>query len=216
MENKTNKNNDCEMWCNMIEYDTSCNTVKTSLSNSLLVSLDNPLSFKINIVNPSQGESTQLTIDEILQLDYIGLSELTILKNQSYVTSQLKKYITSCKNEKINFNSFMHMNKLKWLLKTTTFLADKRKLTKIKSKKTQHDTLKRNSYDFCEKNKSCTLHIINKCKKKHFVYNYVQSDVEELINYIENYNTSINEIYVSITTISYVINHMKDELTNLS
>lgn len=222
---KNNKNNNCDMWCDMIEIDTSYNTVSkpitSNLSSSLLLGLDNPLSnsIKFNIVvDQPSNDGQNLSIDEIIQMDYTLLSELCLLKHQSYVILQLKKYITSCKNEKIKFNTFMHVEKLKWLLNTTSFLAERRGLTKIKSKKhIVEKSLKRNSYEFCEKNSMCQYHVINKCKKKHFVYNFIVCDIEELINHVEHTNlSSIDEIYISINTISYVINHMKDELYHLS
>lgn len=220
-----NKNNNCDMWCDMIETDTSYNTVSkpitSNLSSSLLLGSDNPLSssIKINvIVDQPSCDGNNLSVDEIIQINYISLSELCLLKRQSYVILQLKKYITSCKHEKIKFNKFMHIEKLKWLLNTTIFLSDKRKLTKIKSKKhIATNSLKRNSYEFCEKNSLCQYHNDNKCKKKHFVYNFIVCDIEELINYVENTNSaSIDEIYISINTISYVINHMKDELYHVT
>jgi hypothetical protein len=225
MEKNNKNNNNCDMWCDMIDIDTSYNIVSksttSSLSNSLLLGLDNPLSnsVKFNIVmDTNVHEGQNLSVDEIVQLDYTTLTELSLLKHQSYIILQLKKYVTSCKNEKIKFNTIMHIEKLKWLLKTTCFLSEYRKLTKIKSKKhATNKSLKRNSYEFCEKNSLCQYHIDNKCKKKHFVYNFIVCDIEELVNYIENNDmVSIDEIYVSVNTISYVINHMKDELYHLS
>lgn len=169
---KNNKNNNCNMWCDMIEFDTSYNTIfkplTSNLSNSLLFGSDNPISnsIKFNIVDQTSNNGQNLSIDEIIQIDYTTLSELCLLKHQSYVILQLKKYITSCKTEKIKFNTFMHIEKLKWLLYTTSFLSKKRKLTKIKSKKdVDNKSLKRNSYEFCEKNSLCKYHIDNNCKK---------------------------------------------------
>jgi hypothetical protein len=228
MENNNNKNIKYDLWCDMIDYDASYNTISKSIasdtSNSL-VKLDNHLSnsLKLNIFidNSSHHDGQNLSIDEIMKLNYEQISELCLVKHQSYVTLQLKKYVSNCKNEKKQFNVQLHIEKIKWLLKTITFLSNKHKLHEIKIKKntdkTHPITIKRNSYAFCENNSLCVYHKNLKCKKKHFVYNYTKCDIEELINYIENsVNISIEEICTSINTISYVINHMKDELYHVN
>lgn len=232
-----NKKKCCDMWCDMIETDTSYNivknnlddshmsksitSIKSNLSNSLLVGMENPLAnpIKFNIIiDHNLNNEQNLSVDEIIEINYKNISELSLLKNQSYVILQLKKYITSCKNEKIQFNKIMHTDKLKWLLHSILFLSDKHQLPKIiPNKKPNAKFLKRNSYEFCEKNNLCQYHITNKCKKKHFVYNFIACDIEELINYLEITNLpSIDEIYISINTVSYVLNHMKDEIYHLT
>lgn len=220
---QTNKNNLYDTWCDMIEIDSSEKLIKNNDLNlnsksQLNKNFFNPIKFNIIIENHTNSDE-HLSIDEILKLDLSVLEESSILKHQSYIILQLKKHISNCKTDKNTFNLELHRNKLEWLLKSTSFLSEKRKLNKIKQKKQINDKtmLKRNSYEFCEKNNKCQYHTSNKCKKKHFVYNFIVADLEELINYLEHNNLqSIDEIFVSINTISYVINHMKDEIFHLN
>lgn len=156
----------------------------------------------------------QLSIGEILSIDYVGqnLSEIDILKNQCYVASQLKKYTMSCKDNSEQFDVSTHLPKLEWLLQTSTYLAKKRNQRDIRLKKRQN-IIQRNSYEFCNNNFKC---LNTKCHQKHFVYNYVNNDISELIKYLQisKNESDTKEIYVTINTINFVFNHMYDELFN--
>jgi len=212
-------NKQCDMWCDMIEHE-DINIKKNIILNSC-VSLNNSSqsSIKFNIMTEqTQNEPNNLSVDEIINLNFTSIDELSLIKYQSCVISQLKKYIFICKNEKTTFDININLKKIKWLLDTTIFLSENRKLTKIKSKKhTIKKIIKRNSYEFCEKKHLCQYHETLICKKKHFVYNFIACDIEELIYYLENNATfvSIDEIFTTINTLCYVINHMRDELSLL-
>lgn len=212
-------NKQCDMWCDMIEHE-DINIKKNIISNSY-VGLHNPIQLSIKFdtaTEQTQNEPNNLSVDEIINLNFTSIDELSLIKYQSCVISQLKKYIFICKTEKINFDINSNLNKLKWLLETTIFLSENRKLEKIKSKKhTVKKIIKRNSYEFCEKKHLCQYHKTFMCKKKHFVYNFIVCDIEELIHYLKNNSTvvSIDEIFKTVNTLCYVINHMRDELSLL-
>jgi hypothetical protein len=89
--------------------------------------------------------------------------------------------------------------------------------------------MQRNSYMFCEFGSTCRFNynIDQKCYAQHYVYNLVYLDVLDILNYIvcmrRTNGTSyiiiedqdMIEIKISINTITYVINHMYDELSHL-
>lgn len=156
----------------------------------------------------------QLSISEIMSIDYKqnNLSELEILKNQCYVSSQLKKFVSSYKDKSENLEMTLHLSKLVWLLETSQYLAKKKNLKEVKLKKKQ-TMLQRNSYEFCNLGFKCTN---PNCKHKHFVYNYLNNDISELIKYLHfsQNNHVTKEVYISVNTINFVFNHMYDELYN--
>ena len=196
-------------WC--ADSDEICEPIKKEMfvGSSLIDSIG------IGIGDKKNNEE-QLSIAEILLLDYKQLTELKLLKYQTYIISQLKKYINQCKEESKNFDIKLHGNKLNWLLETTEHLAKIRKQHDVKIKKRYSDNcIQRNSYEFCNDFK-CNYNKMGKCAKKHFVYNYVKCDINELMNYLTrtNDNKDIKEISITINTINYVFNHMHDELTN--
>lgn len=199
------------------------NAKKEVLENSGLHNLlssgygSNP-NLKGSLVNSvseiSLNGEPQLTMGEIISLDYSNMTELEILKNQCYISIQLKKYVATCKENSLSFDITAHLPKLEWLLSTSIFLSKKRHQKEIKLKKRTH-LLQRNAYEFCTHGYKCQN---TKCKQKHFVYNYVISDISELIKYLQTYNneSNIKEVYITINTINFVFNHMHEELTNLS
>lgn len=76
----------------------------------------------------------------------------------------------------------------------------------------------RNSYKFCEYRHMCKFFYNNnsQCYSKHYEYMSMYSDIIELRSYIRS-NAVHNQdlIKISINTLTYVANHMCDELTNL-
>ncbi len=181
--------------------------IKSSLTTSLVKSKQSTSDF---------GDCQQLSLGEILSLDFSkgNLSELEILKHQTYVAGQLKKYISLCIENANNFDIELHVPKLEWLARSSLFLAKKRLQKDIRFKKKQ-EHIQRNSYEFCEFGNKCDKcdNQENKCHKKHYVYNYVYCDICELIRYLtQENNKNIKEIFTSINTINYVFNHMYDEM----
>lgn len=184
--------------------DNSHNSNNSSNSNN---------STNINKKPSNLNSNDQLSLEEILTLDYSkNIDELELLKYQIYVIGQLKKYLVSCVNNSSDFDIDSHLPKLEWLSSSILFLAKKRSQKDIKfRKKTDH--IQRNSYEFCNLGSKCVNN--NICNKKHIVYNYVHCDICELIRYlIQKKNITIKEIFTSINTINYVINHMYDEIVS--
>lgn len=93
-------------------------------------------------------------------------------------------------------------------------------------------TITRNSYKFCEFGYSCKFNydIKERCYAQHYVFNLVAQDIADTLKFItdtitnstftstSNIGININElieIRTSINTITFVINHMYDELLQL-
>ena len=159
-----------------------------------------------------------LSINEIIALDYTKLTELKILEYQKYISSQIKKYVHSCKENTIDFDITLHIPKLKWLSNSANFLAIKRKMKSVKHVK-KHNVISRNSYKFCPLNSECNWYYrkSKKCNGQHFVYNCVKSDVDEIIDYLNTVDKkelsvlNMSELFISINTIAFVFNHMFEE-----
>lgn len=219
-----------ESWCDMHDDFLGVSMEKQKLENSSIIdSLG--IGTKLGLISKkslsevsdtesekknSQLNNQQLSIGEILSLDLTKetICEIDILKHQIYVAGQLKKYITSCLENSNKFDIELHISKLEWLAKSSLFLSKKRSQRDIRFKKKQ-DHIQRNSYEFCEFGSKC-FNRESKCNKKHFVYNYVYCDICELIRYLSTeLNKNTKEIFTSINTINYVLNHMFDEISNM-
>lgn len=93
----------------------------------------------------------------------------------------------------------------------------------VQEKKTQEKkvSITRNSYKFCEYGYGCKFNYEKKqkCHAHHYVFNLVYLDIIDILEYISttfsNDTLDINEIKTSVNTITYVLNHMHDELSQL-
>ena len=215
-----------DSWCNM--HDDILDTTSTDFlnkemlntTNIHLTNIDDSIessqkSFLKSKKSLGLTESKQLSMGEILQLNFENdeITEIQLLNYQTYVSSQLKKYMMTCIENTEIFDIQLHLPKLEWLAQTTFYLSKKRLLKEIKFKQeTNH--IQRNSYQFCNLGFKC-INKNTRCKKKHIVYNYVNCDLNELIKHLKfKKNVSQKEIFTSINTINYVLIHMQEELIN--
>lgn len=132
----------------------------------------------------------------------------------------------------ININ-IIHTNSnqdkfIKWLISILEYLRDvtfelslrnhQKTITKIKKK---IGVISRNSYKFCEYGHACRFNYgkEQKCYAQHFVYNMVHHDIVEILEYILFISSigsiDFSEIKISINTMTFVINHMHEELMQL-
>lgn len=192
---------------------------KTFLSSSGLFE-----SLKTNRTNTNSVVENEilLSISEIIALDYTILTELKILEYQKYISSQIKKYVSECKDNELEFNITLHVPKLLWLSDSAKFLAIKRNMKLSKHIKKQN-IISRNSYKFCPLNSTCIWYHnkTKKCNGQHFVYNYVKSDIDEILDHLDMFakkklkTINLSEILISINTVSFVFNHMFEEYVKL-
>ena len=179
-------------------------------------------------------------LNEIIQINFEDKKDLTILECQTYVSGYLRKNIkmfidykmknnlvgennTNLEDDIINIETYLKY--LKWLLKGTLYFEKKLKLKPISiiNNFRKNAIISRSSYKFCNFNYDCEFNYNKKknqgCYAQHYVYNIVQSDIKSVINYLEKNklkNTiNLKEVKKCIDTISFVINHMYEELKNV-
>lgn len=141
----------------------------------------------------------------------------------------LEKAVMLAKNTKFQINKKFDSNNQKninmiidilVILKNIIFEIKIRNLqfVKIINKSSE---ISRNSYKFCQYGHMCRFNytLNKKCYAHHFVYDLVCQDINDILQYIkmnhEDKKIDQQEIKISINTITYVINHMYDELCNL-
>lgn len=173
-----------------------------------------------NNVEKIDDKIQNITIDEILISKIEELSENALLEYSVFMISQIKKILYNCKENNLYYDNKHHLNELKWLANACEILSKKHNLPNRSNIK-KGDSISRNSYRFCEYSYNCNT-FYKKHKKctsgQHYVYNYVKADIDQVLDYlnIDTKKININEVYVSISTIKYVMEHMYDELIKSS
>jgi len=114
---------------------------------------------------------------------------------------------------------------VKWLLEYLDILKDGMTELSIRNSQNHINTkneskkkgIMRNSYKFCEYGCLCKFNYEQgyRCYSQHYVYGLVCQDILGITDYIKNNVIDVNEIKTSINTITYVINHMFEELSYL-
>jgi hypothetical protein len=142
---------------------------------------------------------------EILQKE---LSIIKLLSKYSLQTNNLDfKFVTKCLNLCLTLSEILRLK-----IKQKPIVINNQKNTVIQ----------RCSYKFCNFKENCTYNYSKKknyCYQDHYVHNMVSYDLVALIKYInsDNFknlkkNDYLKEVLKSINTLSYVINHMENEL----
>ena len=145
-------------------------------------------------------------------------NSLEILKMENEIIFILNKY--ALQNNYLNYKFFT--NCILFLKKLNNILKNRLCLPIVKhNQKIQFKSIPRCSYKFCNFKDSCTYNYDNSnnhCYQDHYVHNMVEADLNILINYIKMFFDDKKlivhnkEILKSINTLSYVINHMYEEL----
>lgn len=208
-------------WASLIDSDIINDAKDKLLTSSVIVQMDSTCEHEqTNIENKNI-----LSISEIIAInvEQDNIQQEQILEYQSTVSNQLKKYIKQCKEKKEIFDVDLHMPKLEWLEKTSKYLSTKMKLPNVdhKNKVLDSNSIARSSYKFCDANYECPYNMkFHKCNSQHFVHNFVNADVVSIIKYLkvieDKTNINNDQLLKCMNTINFVINHMKDELTNIS
>lgn len=184
------------------------------------------------------------TIEKIINYDLSKLNALELMEKQYNIIKQLTfNFIDRCEGDK-DQNSIISCSKnigiepknnliinninygmvIKWLLKVTRILSKKIKCKVVKHKgydpTTNPNPIPRSSYKFCRHTFACQYNYNTKysgCYAQHYVHHILYADIRALLMYIrfvEIYD--IKEIKISLKTIMFVIEHMYNELKNLS
>lgn len=209
-------------WADIVDTEISCHMENKLLTSSSYDSTGKSVKDTSNNVT--------YNIADIVTKNPETVDDMTLLEWQTYLSSNLKKYIKQCagttdKNNKLDYN--LHISKFEWLAKGSKYLSDKLGLIinihKMNNIDIQRGIIPRSSYKFCEYNYDCQFNYKDKyngCYAQHFVHNLVYADTFAVIYYLKNcYQTNREynneELTKCITTIAYVIKHMYEELSNL-
>lgn len=150
----------------------------------------------------------KLTIDEITKQVPSDLSDIILLEYQTIIANHLRKQSPPFTKE------------LAWLNESSKVLSERVGLAIF-----QHNNpsaIARSSYKFCNYNFECEYNYNIKkyggCFAQHYVHNLVYADTHALQKFISTHNININDHLVdikkSLNTISFVVNHMYEELKN--
>jgi hypothetical protein len=230
-----NKDHQLEMsnisWASLVEEELgkSLEIEEISLSKSsdeLLqpISQESP-----QILNPHNP--LNLTIDDIIIIDFKKLPDTEILRNQSTVINYIRKCVNAYIDykESSSFNKQQIINYLKWMSSVSEYLCVKTGLNINQNKKKylitiEQKVIPRSSYQFCSYRHECEFNYNHEkhkgCFAQHFVHNLVYDDLNILMSYLISSgdqldNINFNQLKKCIDTISFVINHMTTELSNL-
>lgn len=158
---------------------------------------------------------SNLNVDE-----YKSKNSLVILQKEVEVVKLLTKY--ALQNNHIDYNFFV--KSLKYLFELSEILRIRLNQKEIihENKVFTPGNLSRCSYKFCSYKDNCVynynLNNKSQCYQDHYVHRMVSADLAILIEYIEqklkdpNFVIHNKEILKTINTLSFVINHMENEL----
>ena len=211
-----------DSWACLMDNVLSQSIIDTVLSNSCQ-------NVKDHKDDKNLGNDT-LTISEIIVMKPDDLSIENILQYNKIIINQIKKYMKQCETSS-KFDVGLHLSKLEWIETTSKFLSIKYSMPDVSH--SQHfdintNTISRSSYKFCDFNYKCEFNYpqitLNKnikrgCFAQHYVYNYLNADVNAVISYLKYTNTNntsinFNELTICINTLNFIINHMKEEYEN--
>lgn len=208
-------------WINEMNNDLYKNISKELLDKIKNTKNTNNIQVKIKEQENNYMEKIDY-LKEIIQnkniLDLINdLTVLEILQKELELIKLISKF--SLQNNNID-KKFL-VDALGIILIISKFLQNKinqKDITNIKQTKVG---LVRCSYKFCNFKENCVYNYQKKnnhCYQDHFVHNMVSHDINILIDYIEQSYENENiikpnkEILKSLNTLSFVINHMEQEL----
>ncbi len=205
-------------WASMVEEELGNSITDKVLTGSIIKEDDEKKTCK------------KTDIDDIIKTDLKKLNDLEILEYQTFVSGNLRKTIRhhiDNNNYKLDINCLV--DKLTWLRMASEVLSKKLGMRPHKHDYGKHAKLfPRSSYKFCNYNYECEFNYNTEkykgCFAQHYVHNVVFADLNALIKCIEciqEKKTPINmellkELKKSINTISFVVNHMFDELKSIS
>lgn len=199
--------------------------VEEELGNSLS---DKKLVGSIN--NKISTNEKNISIEKILESDIKKINDITLLEYENILCIDLRKCVKnmleSYNKEPLNIDTFI--TKLEWLKMTSKYLSEKIGQSPYQNENKSNKMFQRSSYKFCNFNYECEFNYNAKkytgCFAQHYVHNIVYADLVTLINCIKKLYQS-NEFKISLdqlkelkkttSTLSFVINHMFEELKNI-
>lgn len=186
-----------------------------------------PGSLKLDDSLPSNSKSTttmlknscdqELDLSQISTINKMNLDDQTLIKYEVCITNLMRKNI---KNNMDDMLLKDFSEKILWLIDASSILSSRNNLPLIQHSNDKNNSIARSSYKFCNYNYECEFNYnkkkFNGCYAQHYVHNMVWADLCSLNEFINNNGVDKNviEIKKSINTISYVLNHMLEEINN--
>ncbi len=218
-------------WFELVEEE-----LKDSLEDKILSgSVTGSLSDSQSLISDNAEDIICLDYEEYSDLELLQYESCVM----TYLRNKLNKKSTSQVDQKFKELDINDMvDKLEWLLEVTAYLSKKigSDIEKGRQKYNKNTSkVFRSSYKFCDFNYKCEFNYCVKkskgCYAQHFVHNVIYYDILSIIKYLKDCmekskdcadkskdnvckisDDDRNEIRKSINTISYVINHMYEEL----
>jgi hypothetical protein len=222
-------------WGEIVDYNTKCNNqLFDSLSINFTQNICNHTINDDNLTDKIQKIMDYMDIEEIKSWDIRLLDDLILLEKASIIAKNLKfQFNKRCNEDQTKFMTWI-VTSLIWMKKVMIELAERNKQNIASciismDKQIKNPThISRTSYKFCEFGCACKFNynIKETCYSQHYVFNSASQDISNIIDFmVADYDTitmrqlhnndDLIEIKTSINTITYVINHMYDELTQL-
>ena len=205
--NNSNLDNYVNLLKNQINTKTNEEIIETKLSE-----IENEYELKIKELDII---CSNLNVDE-----YKTKNSLIILQKEVEVVKLLTKY--ALQNNHLDYNFFL--KSLKYLFELSEILRIRLNQKEIihENKVFTPGNLPRCSYKFCSYKDNCVynynLNNKSQCYQDHYVHRMVSADLAILIEYIDQkfkdqyFVIHNKEILKTINTLSFVINHMENEL----
>lgn len=213
--------------------------------NTKVLKYQNMYSAQSSSDDTERSEDSKETIDLISHEEIAELEDIEILRMSSILSRELKSTVSRKFKKDLQNTMDWVITSMCWLKHNMSVLSER--LGQKPPAQSNHNSAKhqvdnssksgnpskpigRNSYKFCDYEHRCNFSYGDDtkrhCYSQHFVYPLVLSDINSLIEYIDNTkseekqdtNTNMSfqrEIITSINTITYVINHMHTELDSL-
>lgn len=227
-------NYDVSDWVNIVENDIDYDKNIKLLVNSSFVKSDMFCWDTDHVEKKSNSIETNKLPDiaEIKMNNRDTLSDIIMLEKTSSYAKKIK-HVLNKKVEDHGDSFIIWFTESLQLLRDIMFELSNRNSQSIHQDKKQQDKkviISRNSYKFCEYGYGCKFNYEKKqkCHAHHFVFNLVYLDIIDILEYLSmdifnlvggheliQKHDNMEEIRTSINTITYVLNHMHDELLQL-
>ena len=207
----------------IINNDKYNNLLKISKNQHIQLSIHDKVAqievdFQAKLKDIENLYNNKSSIDEIKKQN-----SLKILQKELDIIKLLTKY--SLQSKQLDYVFFTNILNLLLTLSETLRLRIGQKEIVLEKKNYNNDNISRCSYKFCNFKDSCSYNYNkskNLCYQDHYVHNMVSLDLRVLIEYIKQKYENIlddkncllynKEILKTINTLSFVINHMENEL----
>lgn len=214
------KYSDATNYDNNVKISTFIEILKNNMINHNEDIIENKLNQIENEYEYKLKELDIICTKQYINEDYKSKNSLVLLQKEVDIIKLLTKY--ALQNNQLDYNFFLKSLKYLFLLSEILRIRLDQKEIIHENKILTPGNLPRCSYKFCSYKDTCTYNynsnVKNQCYQDHYVHRMVSADLATLIEYIEqkfkdqNFVIHNKEILKTINTLSFVINHMENEL----